>query len=146
MKKILMVSLGGILIGSIFAYFMFANIKKNTELAFKENKNVTAFQVGVYSIYDNAKKIADSHNNSFIYEDDGKYRVFLAIYQDQEIIEYMTDYFQEKKIDVYLKEMTVNENFLKELNKYETLLKETNDQTTYIMANKNILGEFAKSL
>lgn len=146
MKKILIVSSLGILVGSLFAFYMFSNITKDTEIAMRESTNVTAFQVGVYSVYDNAKKVADTYNNSYIYNDDGKYRVFLAIYQDKEIIEYMKNYYSEKEIEIYLKEMSVDKDFLKQLNKYETLLKESDNNETYIMANKNILGEFAKSL
>ena len=102
MKRILIVSISGILIGSMFAVFMFSNIKKNkTVMAEVSNNEVTAFQVGVYSVLDNAEKAASAHENSYIYKDEDKYRVFLAIYKDQDIINYMIKHFESNNIEIY---------------------------------------------
>ncbi len=146
MKKILIVSVSGILIGTAFAIYMFSNLNNEIIPVMQESNEITAFQVGVYSIYDNAKRVADSYSNSYIYKDEDKFRVFLAIYQDQEIIDYMANYYKNNNIEVYLKKMNGNKYFLEELNKYEKLLKETSDKSTFVNANKNILGAFEKSL
>ena len=146
MKKIIIISISGLLIGSVFACYMFFNINETVTGVIEEEDIATAFQVGVYSIYDNAKKMAEKHEFAYVYEDDDKYRVFLAIYQDNEIIKYLDNYYKRQNIDVYLKEMSVNNNFLEKLKTYEELLKKTNDNNNYISANKNILEAFKNTL
>lgn len=146
MKKIILISLSGIFIGSFFAYYMFSNINETVASVMEEQSIVKAFQIGVFNIYDNAKNLAESYEASFIYQDEDKYRVFLAIYQDSEIIDYMLNYYKSKNINVYLKEINTNESFIKELKKYENLLKKTNNKENYISANKNILKKFGDLL
>jgi len=146
MKKIIAISLAGVLVGSIFALYMFSSVEKEVSLAMTNDFTVTAFQIGVFNVYENALKLKEEHSSSFIYNDDSKYRVFIAIYQDQEIINNMQEYYQNNNVNVYLKEINTNDNFIEKLNKYESLLKESNDLETYVMANKNILKAFSDTL
>lgn len=145
MKKICIVVLVAILIGFSFAIYIFNGIATTIEETNNDNK-VYAFQVGVFSIYENAQKLALTFDNAYIYQDNDKYRVFLAIYQDPEIVSYMSDYYESKNVSVYLKNINPNDEFIEELNKYEVLLKKSNNKTNYIDANKNILATFRESL
>lgn len=147
MKKILLIVLLAVLVGSSFAIYMFMDINDSVKSVIATpNTGVYAFQAGVFSVYENAQKVANQFEDSYIYQDDDKYRVFLAIYQDQEIVDHMSKYYKENNIDVYLKKINANNEFLDQLNKYEALLKETTDKNTYISANKSILGVFAKTV
>lgn len=145
MKKILIIILVAILMGSAFAIYFLNGISKTIEQSVNDNK-VYAFQVGVFSVYENAKNLASSYDNAYVYQDEDKYRVFLAIYRDPEIITYMSNYYEDNNVSVYLKNINPNNKFLEELNKYETLLKQSNDKTNYINANKNILAKFRETL
>ena len=145
MKKILIIILVAILMGSAFAIYFLNGISKTIEQSVNDNK-VYAFQVGVFSVYENAKNLASSYDNAYVYQDEDKYRVFLAIYRDPEIISYMSNYYEDNNVSVYLKNINPNNKFLEELNKYETLLKQSDDKTNYINANKNILAKFRETL
>jgi len=145
MRKFLLISLSGVLVGGAFALYMFSNIKETVATVVSEVNTVKAFQIGVFNVYDNALKLKETYSNSLVYQDGDKYRVFLAIYQDEEIINKMEKYYQNNNINIYLKEINTNEIFIEELKKYENLLKETNDLDTYNMANKNILELFEKT-
>jgi len=142
MKKIILISLSGLLIGTVFALVMFKNVKTNVEAAIKETKTATIFQVGVFSVYDNALKEKNKYDYAYAYKDNDIYRVILAIYQDEEIISNLKKYYQNKNINIYLKEIIVSDKFYEELKKFEAILKETNDEKNYVIANKNILKKF----
>lgn len=145
MKKFLIVCISGVAVGSIFAYTLFSRVNNSfSEGGYTED--VYAFQVGVYSVYNNALNASKKYNNSYIYQDENKYRVFLAIYKDQELVKDMRKYYEDKNVEVYLKKLDVKEDFLKELSSYEKILKKTSNNETLINANKNILGAFEKSL
>ena len=142
MKKTILISLSGLLIGTVFALVMFKNVKTNVEAAIKETKTATIFQVGVFSVYDNALKEKNKYDYAYAYKDNDIYRVILAIYQDEEIISNLKNYYQNKNINIYLKEIIVSDKFYEELKKFEAILKETNDEKNYVIANKNILKKF----
>lgn len=144
MKKTILISLSGLLIGTVFALVMFKNVKTNVEAAIKETKTATVFQVGVFSVYDNALKEKNKYNYAYAYKDNDIYRVILAIYQDEEIISNLKKYYQNKNINIYLKEIIVSDKFYEELKKFEDILKETNDKKNYVIANKNILKKFGE--
>lgn len=146
MKKVLFISLLGILIGSVFAFYMFSNIEKSVAAVISKDNTAIAFQVGVYSVRDNAINASKKYDSSFIYQDENNYRVFIAIYQDQEIINLLKEYYTKNNINFYLKQITINNKFLEELNKYEKLLKESGNIETYLSANKNILKTFGETL
>ena len=146
MKKIFALILLGILVGSLFAIYMFSNAKKSVANVIAEDSTVFAFQVGVYTIYDNALKAKKKYSSSYIYKDENNYRVFIAIYQDREIINALKDYYTSNNTNFYLKQINVNQKFLKELNKYEKLLIETGNIDTYLSANNNILKLFGDTL
>ena len=146
MKKILVISLSGVLVGGLFAFLMFSNIKEEVNAVVSSDTKVTAFQIGVYSIYDNAIKVQKEYPESYIYKDEDKYRIFIAIYQDSEIINLIKKYYENKNINFYLKEINTNDSFIEELNKYEKILKKSNDIEIYIKANKNILKIFGDTI
>lgn len=146
MKKVILIILLGILLGSGFAYYMFSNIEENVAAVISDNNTAIAFQVGVFSVYENANNASKNYDSSFIYQENSNYRVFIAIYQDQEIINLLKEYYAEKNINVYLKQINVNDSFQKDLGKYEKLLKESGYLDTYLSANKNILKAFGESL
>ena len=143
MKKFLLISASGILVGGIFALYMFKNIETDVLAVISSDTKVTAFQAGVFSVYDNAVKMQANYKNSYIYQEGNRYRVIIAVYKDSEIINKMQKYYQDNNEDIYLKEINDTNAFIDELNKYESLLKETEDIDTYINANKNILEAFS---
>ena len=140
MKKFFITILCAILMGSIFAFYMFQNIEPSIAKTV-DNNTVTAFQVGVYSNYDNANTATKQYKSSLIYHDENYYRIFIALYHDESIIKLMQDYFHDT--DVYLKEIPVPEEFLTVLSKYESLIKSSNIDD-YDEVNQSVLNEFER--
>ena len=141
MKKFVILIVSAILVGSLFAIYMFRNIEQGIAKTTKEN-TATAFQVGVYRSIENAQNATQNLESSLIYQDNEYYRIFMAIYHDESIIELMKNYFQNQNI--YLKEISVSEDFLTKLAKYESIIKKSN-LNSYKEVNQNILDEFERS-
>lgn len=135
MKKVLLVIFGAVLFGGICAFYVFNNIVKaeeDTEMKF------IAFQIGVYSNYDNASKVAD-RNNGIVVLDSDLYRVYVAILKDEENVRRMKEYFDEICLNYYLKEVFINRNFGDEISTYETMISKSSSDT-YNALNKDILN------
>ena len=143
MKKNLLIIFSAILIGSILAIFMFNKIvlKEDNDL---NNKIVNAFQIGVYSNYDNATKVA-ARNNGLVVTDDNLYRVYVAILSDKEAINKVSKYYEHIGLNYYLKEISVNKEFVKEIKEDEELSKKSSSDT-YNTINLDVLNKYKELL
>ena len=56
----------------------------------------------------------------------------------------MVTYYENNKLNVYLKLITVNKNFFEYLQKYETLIKKS-DQSIYSKINQGVLDLYLES-
>lgn len=104
-----------------YAYYKFYEI--NNPLNY-----ITVFQSGVYQNSVNAYAEA-SKNKGIVIKDDDLYRVYIAAYQNDSIIEKMNDYYKKKGIDCRLKQIKVDESYIKLLNKYESMLTISSDES-----------------
>lgn len=141
MKKVLLILLSAILLGSGLAYLMFNKIVLNDK---EEMKIVKAFQIGVYSNYDNALKIAE-RNNGVVIMDDSLYRVYVAILSDKEAINKVKRYYDKIGLNYYLKEINVSKEFIKEIKEDEELIKRGNSDT-YKTINLDVLNKYKELL
>ena len=141
MKKVLLILLSAILLGSGLAYLMFNKIVLNDK---EETKIVKAFQIGVYSNYDNALKIAE-RNNGVVIMDDSLYRVYVAILSDKEAINKVKRYYDKIGLNYYLKEINVSKEFIKEIKEDEELIKRGNSDT-YKIINLDVLNKYKELL
>ena len=141
MKKVLLILLSAILLGSGLAYLMFNKIVLNDK---EEMKIVKAFQIGVYSNYDNALKIAE-RNNGVVIMDDSLYRVYVAILSDKEAINKVKRYYDKIGLNYYLKEINVSKEFIKEIKEDEELIKRGNSDT-YKIINLDVLNKYKELL
>ena len=141
MKKVLITIVLAVLVGAAFAFYLFKNIEQSVAKTIDE-KEATAFQTGVFSKYDNAVKASKQFKSSIIVQDDNYYRVFIAMFHDEEIINKMKNHFE--GTNYYLKKITTTDEFLTKLSKYETLIK-TSKINNYDEVNQSILNEYIKS-
>ena len=117
MKKVLIIILLALSIGGGIAYFMFTR-----EYVSESDKvKVKAFQVGVFTNYDNALKIADRNNGIVVNEDD-LYRVYVSILSSKEAVDIMRRYYDSIGLHYYLKEIEVDVSFLDSIKNTEELL------------------------
>lgn len=135
MKKMLIVVFLAILFGGVCSFMIFRNLVK-ADNAYEE---FVAFQIGVYTDYDNAVKVAD-RNNGIVVED-GYFRVYVTFLRNEESILKMEKYFSEIGLNYYKKEILIDKKFGDDIYTYEDIiLKSSSD--TFNTINKEILKVF----
>lgn len=140
MKKRLMVILFALVLGGGVAYFMFSREYVSDVVKVK----VKAFQVGVFTNYDNALKVAD-RNNGIVVSDDDLYRVYVSILSSEEAVDKMRKYYDSIGLHYYLRDIEVNSEFLINVRNTEELLFRS-DVDAYNIINLSVLSEFEELL
>lgn len=140
MKKRLLIILVALFIGGGIAYYMFSR-----EYIVEEDKvKVKAFQVGVFTNYENALKVADRNNGIVVSEDD-LYRVYVSILSSKEAVDKMKKYYDSIGLHYYLREIEVNNEFLSNIKNTEQLLI-VSSSDTYNIINLNVLNKYEELL
>lgn len=134
MKKSLMTVLLALLIGGGLAYYFLSDIRNDIK---NETSKANAFQVGVFSKYENAIKKADE-TNGIVVNDNDLYRVYVAITTNSETTNKLSIYYNEQGINYYLKEININSSLSKKISEYESNLNKEN----YTNINQEILKEY----
>lgn len=143
MKKVIITIVSALLVGSIFGVLYFKNTKDNIADALSLDNEAIAFQVGVYRNLDNAKKEATKYSSGTIIVDGEFYRVFIAIASSQEIVDKLKEYYDSKKINYYLKNITISDEFMPQFSNYQEVLSKT---SSYDEVNKNMLKEYSEAI
>jgi hypothetical protein len=136
MKKRLLVILFALVLGGSIAYFMFSR----KYLEGDDMVPVKAFQIGVYTHYDNAIRVAE-RNNGIVVNDQDVYRVYVAILSSNEAVEIMRTYYDNIGLKYYLKDITVTKEFLESIKSTEELLIISNSDT-YNVINLSVLNKY----
>lgn len=137
MKKYVGISLISILISVSFMYYFF-NIK--------DEKEIYGFLVGHFSDVDAAQTKANELPSSIILSNNGGYDVYVAMYENIDLINKMLVYYEEEKIPVEIKKLKCNSPFLIELNKYENIALKIENRDLYNEVNQNILDLYVSSI
>ncbi len=137
------VLISAILVGGGIAFFFFKS------LIIKDDDNLdfgiaSAFQIGAFSNYDNAFRVAE-RNNGIVVTDDDIYRVYVAVLNNSEAIDKLSNYYENIGLRYYLKEITVSNSFKENIEDCEKLLISSNSDT-YTTITKNVLKEYEDSL
>lgn len=143
MKKYIIIVLCAVLVGGGLAYIIFNKIVFTDEEVIS-GVSVSAFQVGVFSNYDNAIKVAD-RNNGIVIVDDDLYRVYVAILSDKDAIKKVSEYYSEIGLNYYLKEINVSKEFVSEIKDDEELIKKSSMET-YNTINLDVLSKYSDYL
>lgn len=134
-----------IIIGFSFGIFFFKKFDNDiVAIANVINKQVYAFQIGVFKNISNANKMA-SEENGIVISDKEYYRVYLTFANNEEVISKLKEYYDSKNINYYLKNIEVSDEFLKKLNEYELLMLNT-DQSNYQNIINSIIKEYQNEL
>ena len=132
-----------IFIGSYLGFLLFKQYKITSQSVFNETIPIYFLQQGVYtkkeSMEQNTKNLTD-----YIYSlEDEQYRVFVGITTSMENANKIKNIFNNKKIDIYIKESSVNEaSFIEKLKQYDELIRATEDESVVMGILKQILGEY----
>lgn len=141
MKKIIITIVSALLVGSVFGILYFKNTKDNIAEALSLDNEAIAFQVGVYKELENAKKEVAKYSSGTIIPDGEFYRIYIAISNNKETINKLKEYYDSKKINYYLKNITIPEDFMSIFTNYQEVLLKT---SSYDEVNKNLLKEYSE--
>lgn len=141
MKKKLIIVFCALLIGGGSAYYLFNKIviKPNNEYV-----SAKAFQIGAFTQYENAERVAE-RNNGIVINDSDVYRVYIAILNDKAAIEKLKNYYAEIGLNYYLRDITVKKEFLTKISLSEKMLTESSTET-YGTINLEILRNYREML
>lgn len=120
-------------------------IKVNTILKETDQKLLTVFQIGVYKNKINALSEAKKYGG-IVHKDDNYYRVYIAAYQNDEIISKMENYYHNNSVSYHLRKIKVDEEYLSIINKYEKLLMNSNDHSIYENLNNLLVTKLEEHL
>ena len=143
MKKFIITIIIAILVGAglgIYSYTKF-NEEKDIPVT-KVNQQVYAIQIGVFDSIENANLLANNYGGIIIL-DNNKYRVYLAIVSSS--LNKIKNYYDEKKISYYIRNIDVSDDFYNKLMDYETILNATSKEN-YDEIIKKILKEYEKEI
>lgn len=142
MKKVLIIILCALFLGGGIAWFLFNKIVLEDDVL--SNDEVTAFQVGVFSNYENAIRVAE-RNNGIVVSDSDLFRVYVAILYDDEAISKMMNYYDNIGLNYYLKKIRVSSDFIESISSSEELLLKSNSDT-YSVINLSVLEQYKELL
>lgn len=125
-----------VLVGCACALFMFKTVFAIDKES--PNGNAVAIQIGVFTKKENAVNLKDSFGG-VVLEDGGVYRVYYSILNNDENIEYMTNYLDKQGINYYLKSITVSDDLLYKSEGYESLMSQTTKSEAKLTINDEIL-------
>ena len=131
-----------LLIGGGIAWFLFNKIVLEDDGL--SNDEVTAFQVGVFSNYENAIRVAE-RNNGIVVSDSDLFRVYVAILYDDEAISKMMNYYDNIGLNYYLKKINVSSDFIESISSSEELLLKSSSDT-YSVINLSVLEQYKELL
>ena len=144
MKKVLVSILLALLIGGVFAIYVYKKMMSNTIPAISTNDKNTiyAIQIGVFNNYDNAKDMAENYG-ALIVGDNDKYRVYIALCN--KTLTEIKNYYDSIGLSYYVKTIEVNSSFINTLDEYETMIT-MSDKNLLKDIIKNILKEYEKTI
>lgn len=143
MKKYAKVIVVAIVIGGILAFLFYRDINEEVKAITKKDDIVYLFQVGVFKNQDNALNMAKTFDAAYIYNNDGYFRVIIAVAYQEETLMKLEAFFNSQEIDFFIKEQKMNKKFIEELTAYEKVLIKSEKETVINSINKNILNIFS---
>ena len=110
-----------LLIGYVMAYYIYNRYK--TSVVIEEVTPVYFLQEGVYT----SNNVINNIKAPYItVKENKKYYTYLGMTLDKDIANKIKDIYNKKNINIYIKEVNINNNtFLAELSQYDILLKTT---------------------
>lgn len=143
MKRFMIFSFLALLTGGLFAYFMFDTGVSNS-VSISSNYNAKAFQIGVFSREENALRVA-ALNQGIVVPEGDLYRVYIAILNDEDAINYLSEYYGSVGINYFIREINVSSEFLNSIKESQEQIKSCNTDNCSNIA-LSILNRYEESL
>lgn len=144
MKKVLVAVMLAIIVGGGLSFYFLKDLKFNGIALNEGTVSAKAFQVGVFTSYDNASNVAD-RNNGIVVADENVYRVYVAITSNKEVLRKLEAYYKSIGLRYYLKEISVSKTFDDNVEIYEEMILKSSVET-YTTINLDVLHEYQENL
>lgn len=141
MKKKIIIILIALMLGGGISYYFFTRkyVVDDNELM-----SVKAFQIGAFTNYDNALRVAE-RNNGIVVSEEEIFRVYVAILSSQDAVDIMRKYYDSIGLNYYLRDIMVDSKFLDSLKDSEKLLI-SSDTEVYKVINLSVLNKYEEFL
>lgn len=140
--KTFSVFLLAIVIGFIFAKYIFNQYEEEVNETFKENTSVYLFQYGAYKNENIMKDNCKDLSSYFYYKNDNMYHVLIGISSNKENLDKIKKAYNINS-DIYVKKEEIKNNeFIESLKQYDNLIKSSDDSATIINAEKQVLAKY----
>jgi len=142
-NRIIIPTILSLMIGSYLGFIIFRQYKTTSESVFSETTIIYFLQQGVYSskesMENNTKLLSE-----YIYTlEDNLYRVFVSITTDRSNAEKLKEIYNNKDIDIYIKERTIDDMaFIEKLKQYDEIIKTSTDEDAIMELESQILNEY----
>ena len=142
-KKVLIPLVLSLTLGFSFGIIIYNQYKNNSESVFSENIPIYFLQQGVYSskesMEENTKNISD-----YIYSvENNQYKVFVSINTNFDNAKKIKQIFNNKGIDIYIKELNITDRaFVEKLKQYDELIASSVDDVAILGLAKQIISEY----
>ncbi len=134
MKKRLLLFICAFVLGGLMAYI--------TKVRFQNLENnhfIIAYQLGIYSSYENALKMAKDAKGAIIVNKNNTYQVIGAVANSKASEEKMENLLKQENLTYYPKKISLNSKALKTVEEYELLIRETEDFDALKVLNEQLL-------
>ena len=143
MKKVLISVLFAICVGGVFAFVIYKRMLNNEQtVADIIDSSAYAIQLGVFNSLDNANDLADKYKGIVILDND-KFRVYAAIANSNNALSILKNYYNDKGISYYVKQIEIPSSFVTILNDAEMLLSASSEDS-YDSIISSVLSEYEK--
>ena len=118
--------------------------KKELSLALNElDKTIYVFQYGVYE----NKESLNNINIKYTYEiKDNKYYVYVGMTSKKQNIEKLENYFNNKNIKTYVKELRLDDEFYNVIKQYDLLLDEAESDESIKTIMETVIAKYEEIL
>ena len=137
-----------ITIGLYLGKLIYNNYENKLELeqTFNSSNTVYFLQQGVYSTKESMSENASGLTDYIYVLDEDKYRVFIGITTDKEVVEKIKSIYADKGMDIYAKEEVIDDSaFIEKLKEYDKLIIDSADTNEILNYENQIMKEYEVS-
>ena len=146
MKKYLMITLIAILVGGLFAFYLFCGIDRTVADVIRNDGRITVFQSGAFETEANDLLEKNKYEQAIVVQDENLYRVYIGVSYDEEVTLAYDNYFKKNNYNYFRKKIKVSDSYLNNIKKYEELIKKSFNEDIYINVNKDLLAKLSEEL
>lgn len=145
MKKIIIILIGSVLLGSLFAFYIYREYNSKIEIipTLSSNETIYLLQIGAYEKEDNVIKVTKTLPNYYVENDGGLYHIYIGIVKNKENIDKIKEFYKVFGNNIYVREKnTSNIQLIEMLEAYEKILINTTKKEVAYTINKELLNKY----